>query len=335
LSEESRELQTVSLEERMRRLEATDAPLTQGDAYNPKLPPPKPSFGGAQFIIMAVISVAIAYFMVGMFAPKLSQYKSDITRLELDSVAIRANYATISSLPKPVDLTPINSQITAIDTKIGKAEVGIAETKSAINVLTSQVNGIKPFDPTSLLASNATNATASTKNATDITALNTQLATAQANLTQQYNDLKTKVADIKPADLTAINTNITAIQASITAINTQLATPITRGIDVTSITSTTYGTQAIINSSTATYALATIKYTFASPITPAAPPTLAVAPFGSMVTGSTVSLTWDSKEQQIAWLVRVALPVGPTTLTWQPSVAMASGLWSINVEVIQ
>jgi hypothetical protein len=353
-----------AVEQEFRRREAANAPMDIDEVSGGNVGRTQQKSGGGfsgmnQIIAMVVIAAVICYVMLGFFAPKLSQYKADITRLENDLVAVRADYALKASIPAPVSLTSVNASIAALQTGLATAQSDLTTAKAAYLAadasLTTQIGAIKPYDDVAIKAS--------------ITSTNSSIAT----LTTESTALQTKVNAIQPTDLTAVNTAITALQASVATLKTTVdgfttsigaiptmqtsigtlqssVTTLTGNmitlasqiaalqypIFVKSITPSLTGGQVVITSSSATYALVTLTYTLAAPAAhPLALPTMSVLPFGSVVVGAYYNQS-GANDLQVKWIVRTYLAKGDNTVTWTTSTAMAvAGVWSMDVEVSQ
>lgn len=174
-----------------------------------------PLSGMGGMLIVLVAAGIIAYLLIQQFAPSLSQYKSDITRLELDLVDIRADYALKTDVTNP-DLTSVNTKIASVETALNTAKTAlndsIAQLQAKDTALQSSINAIPNFDPTTLQASIAAN------------------LAAIDDLQEQLDTLQSDVDAIAAPDLSGINAAITALQtavsnqaASITALTARVA----------------------------------------------------------------------------------------------------------------
>lgn len=291
-------------------------------------PKKKGSFDVSNILMVAVVAGVLAYGVLRVFAPTLTQYKADITRLENDLVSIRANYALTSSVP---NVSALNTRIATVETGVNEAKTAITnaqnELDNAISALQNQIDTIPQYNATPLQ-------TAIAANAASIDAINIEIET-----------IKQQVGDIEPADLSAIEIRLDALDASIATINTSLTTIQDSIGDITATIPSVYisnlatgysGLQAIITSNRTCYALVTIRYTFSMPC-PAATvmPPLTVLPYGAVYLGNYTNISGTNIIQSV-WSARVLVNAGDNAVQWYPATAIpVIGTWSVSVEVSQ
>jgi hypothetical protein len=296
--------------------------MYQDDMGQP--PKKKNSFDASNLLMMAIVAGVMAFAIVKIVvpSPSLTQYKSDITRLETDLVNIRAKYALISDVP---NITALNTGIATVEAGVNEAQKALTDAKAILETkiveLQGKIGSIPKFDPTALQAS--------------IDQQKTQIVTLAAELAA----LKTQVDSIQPTDLSALNTKVAAIEASvitikadIVAIKTSIDNIKFPGIYIESLTIGFGGVQATVSANTSAYVLLTVRYTLVTPVAPTAPPALVVMPFGTSV-GSSVSYTWDGLEKEIVWYIRTVVNTGDTNIIWQPPLGLTAGIWSVSVGV--
>lgn len=187
-------------------------PMSPYEAYDPDRPAYRGRGGGGgggsinflSIAISVVVSLVLIYVASGMFAPKLSQYKSDITRLEMDLVNVRTTDAKLQedlNKKQSVDLAPLNAQITQLNKDLDTLKTSLTTHSTQLTTLDTSVKAIPKVD---------------------LTDVNSKIAGLQSNLNTFQNSLTTltsQVNNAKPVDLTAFNASITALQNSIAAIN--------------------------------------------------------------------------------------------------------------------
>ena len=286
----------------------------------------KSGFDFSNIIVMALIAGAMAFVVVRLISPSpsLTQYKSDVTRLEKDLVDIRAKYALAINVP---DTSALMSRIANAETAVNEAKTNLTKADATLTeslaALQIKVDGFKQFDATALQAS-------IDQQKTQITTLTTELAA-----------LKTQVGSIQPTDLSALNTKVTAIETSLTTIKADIVSLKTSidnikfpGVYIKSLVSGFGGIQATVSANTSAYILVTVRYTLVTPIVlPGEPPALNVSiPFGTSV-GSSINYAWNGDAKEIVWYIRTIVNTGDTVITWQPPLSLTSGIWSANVEV--
>lgn len=300
-------------------------PMMPDDYGQP--PKKKGGFDVSNILMIAVVAGVLAYAVMKIFAPSLSQYKADITRLENDLVNIRANYALVTNVP---NVTALNTRIATVETSVNETKTAITTAQSELNAmiaaLQTQIDNIPQFDATALQASINANGSAIDDILADLDAV------------------KAQIGGIEPADLTDIETRLTALENSIVTINTSITaladsietlTPTIPSIYISNFASSYSGLQAIITSNRTCYALVTIKYTFTATVPIATPmPSLTILPFGSLYLGNYVNDN-GTNIMQCVWSARVLVNAGDNPVQWYPSASLATGTWSVSVEVSQ
>ncbi len=289
------------------------------------------NFDFSNLLMVAVVAGAIAFGVVSFFAPKLSQYKADITRLENDLVGIRSSYALKTAIPVPVDLTAINTRIATAEaslntakTDLAKADADlkntVAQNTTTLTALQAQVNGIKPFDATILQK-------AIDDNRASVATLTTSLA-----------DLKAQVGAMKPADLTAINTAVSALQITVDALQTSVTSLITQiaaiqpvGLFATNVVNGMFNNSASIYSSFNTTAMVSITYTFVTS-SPNYYPNFPITGLNNNAMSSSVQFTSNGLAvASQTWNFRTLVTTSGGTLQWVTPVGLTGGVWSVTV----
>lgn len=133
-------------EERQREQRAfTGTILPKDEAYNPNIEPPKSSRRDniVLVILSAIISVAVVMIGVPRMAPSVNAYRSDITRLELDLVDIREDYALSADIP---DFTEVTDKVTANEVRLTDNEASINSLNSRISNAESNINTLLAQD---------------------------------------------------------------------------------------------------------------------------------------------------------------------------------------------